>query len=567
MRIKNIMLCSFLLLAAGQQDVQAQGFLNKIKKVGKQIEKKVEKTLDVRPSRSKTSATQSNKKTAIDRKVDAMVGAKNNRNAEDVAPDVRIPKDHTALLAPLGYDVAPEMGVKTFKPIQPPAKADAQVAWRDKMPDPATLTNASLVDMHNMLSTASDYADMSLSPAAHYANLVSDEILNRIESIEKMKEGMDEAMDEYDNPEAYNWTINLDHRTVVRAISSDAYKHMVRSSLEPLFTLKKMFESYSDMTAYFDKHGGVKNAHKVAWTKWDPQPNKTQVSASTGERGTVVDGDAGSGKIDMGGVYYAVHVKERRAFVDRAEKVALSGKDVVIPDYVEYNGAKYPVTFIAASAFEGAKINSVKLPSTLKEIRLKAFWRTDIKELVIPASVKRIEGSAFSFCTNLTKVTFAGTSMELIEGCFAGCSKLQSVTFPASLAKDMTYDMFRDCVMLTTVTLPKNLRTLPEQMFSGCKSLRTVNLPSTLTKVGARAFSGTPITNLNVASVTDIDDGAFSGCRSLKTITINSTLRDKLIDDSYWLYTTCFADCPGLQLVVTNGKVGLPAGVKVVVER
>ena len=101
-------------------------------------------------------------------------------------------------------------------------------------------------------------------------------------------------------------------------------------------------------------------------------------------------------------------------------------------------------------------------------------------------------------------------------------------------------------------------------MFSGCKSLRTVNLPSTLTKVGARAFSGTPITNLNVASVTDIDDGAFSGCRSLKTITINSTLRDKLIADSYWLYTTCFADCPGLQLVVTNGKVELPAGVKVV---
>ena len=34
MRIKTIMLCSFLLLAAGQQDVQAQGFLNKIKKGG-----------------------------------------------------------------------------------------------------------------------------------------------------------------------------------------------------------------------------------------------------------------------------------------------------------------------------------------------------------------------------------------------------------------------------------------------------------------------------------------------------------------------------------------------------
>ena len=563
MRIKTIMLCSFLFLAAGQQDVQAQGFLNKIKKVGKQIEKKVEKTLDVRPSRSKTSAIQSNKKTAIDRKVDAMVGAKNNRNAEDVAPDVRIPKDHTALLAPLGYDVAPEMGVKTFKPIQPPAKADAQVAWRDKMPDPATLTNASLVDMHNMLSTASDYADMSLSPAAHYANLVSDEILDRIESIEKMKEGMDEAMDDYDNPEAYNWTINLDHRTVVRAISSDAYKHMVRSSLEPLFTLKKMFDSYSDMTAYFDKHGGVKNAHKVAWTKWDPQPNKTQVSASTGERGTVVDGDAGSGKIDMGGVYYAVHVKERRAFVDRAEKVALSGKDVVIPDYVEYNGAKYPVTFIAASAFEGAKINSVKLPSTLKEIRLKAFWRTDIKELVIPASVKRIEGSAFSFCTNLTKVTFAGTSMELIEGCFAGCSKLQSVTFPASLAKDMTYDMFRDCKSLTRVVLPKNLRVIPEGTFAGCTNLKQLDIPATVTTIGGQAFTDCGITSLYMPNVTELKDGAFLDCNTLKTITIGKTLRDKLVSDNCWGYTTNFGENPYLKLVLKNGEVSLPSSVKV----
>lgn len=152
MRIKTIMLCGFLLLAAGQRDACAQGFLNKIKKVGKQIEKKVENTLDIKPSRSKTTTTQSNKKTNLDKRVDAMVGAKNNRNAEDVEPDVRIPKIHTALLAPLGYDVAPEMGVKTFKPIEPPAKAAAQVAWRDKMPDPLTLTNASLVDMHNMLS-------------------------------------------------------------------------------------------------------------------------------------------------------------------------------------------------------------------------------------------------------------------------------------------------------------------------------------------------------------------------------------------------------------------------------
>lgn len=64
--------------------------------------------------------------------------------------------------------------------------------------------------------------------------------------------------------------------------------------------------------------------------------------------------------------------------------------------------------------------------------------------------------------------------------------------------------------------------------------------------------------------MTDIEDGAFSGCRSLKTLTISSTLRDKLVDDSNWLYTTNFADCPNMQLVVNNGKPTLPAGIKVV---
>lgn len=564
MRIRSIIFCVALLTTVGYNDANAQGFLGKLKNLGKQIENKVESQVKKKIPKGKVSAPSSKKNSNLEKRVDAMVGAKNNRNAEDVAVEVRIPKDHTALLAPLGYDVAPEMGVKTFTPIKPPAKADSQVAWRDKMPSPNTLTNASLVDMYNMLSTASDYADMSLSPAGSYASLVDEEILARIEAIEKMKEGIDEAMAEYSSSDTYNWVINNAHRTVVRAISSDEYKTLVRSSLEPLFTLKKKFEDYADITAYFVKHGGVKNAHKLVLTKWDPQPNKAKVSTSTGARGTLVGGDNSGATIDLGGVYYSVHTKAREAFVNKVEKAALSGKDVSIPSYVEYRGVKYPVTFIAASAFEGAKINSVVLPSTLKEIRHKAFWGTNIKELIIPASVKKIEGSAFSFCTNLTKVTFVGASIEQIDGCFAGCSKLQIVTFPAMLSRDMSYDMFRDCVMLTSVSLPKNLRTLPQQMFSGCKSLRKVDLPTTVTKVCARAFNGTAITELNVATVTDIEDGSFSGCRSLRTITINSTLRDKLVNDSYWLYTTNFADCPSMQLVVNNGKVGLPAGVRIV---
>lgn len=563
MRIKTIVLCGAILLTAGHQEAHAQGFLNKIKKVTKQVEQKVDNVLDRKPSKGKMPKKSNGSKTRIDRQVDAMVGASNNRNAEDQAPTVRIPKNHTALLAPLGYDIGPEYGVKTVTLQKPPAKADKQVAWRDKMPDPRLLTNACLVEMFEMLRDASDYADMSFTPAGQYRELVDETIRARIDVLENMRENIEEAEDKYDIPDTYNWSINMSHRLVVRDISSDAYKALVRSSVEPLFTLKKKFDDYAEMTSYFEKHGGIKNTHKMTLTKWDPKPNKEKVSTSSGASGTVVDSNASGGTIDISGVYYIVHIKQNRAIVKHVEKDALRGKDIVIPDYVTFKGTKYPVTLVAASAFENAQINSVKLPSKLKEIGLKAFRATNIKEMVIPASVKKVEGSAFAYCPNLTKVTFAASNMELIEGCFAGCHKLQSVTFPASLTRDMTYDMFRDCPMLTTVTLPKNLRTVPQQMFSGCKSLRKIDLPATVTKIDGHAFSGCPITDLVITGVTEVDDSSFMGCKSLKTITINKTLRDKLIDDNYWLYTTNFSDNPSLQLVVKNGQVSLPAGVKV----
>lgn len=563
MRIKTIVLCGAILLTAGHQEAHAQGFLNKIKKVTKQVEQKVDNVLDRKPSKGKVPKKSNGSKTRIDRQVDAMVGPNNNRNAEDQAPTVRIPKNHTALLAPLGYDIGPEYGVKTVTLLKPPVKADKQVAWRDKMPDPRLLTNACLVDMFEMLIDASDYADMSFTPAGQYRELVDETIRARIDVLENMRENIEEAEDKYDIPDTYNWSINMSHRLVVRDISSDAYKALVRSSVEPLFTLEKKFDDYTEMTSYFEKHGGIKNTHKMTLTKWDPEPNKEKVSTSSGVSGSVVDSNASGGTIDISGVYYIVHIKQNRAIVKKVEKDALRGKDIVIPDYVTFKGTKYPVTLVAASAFENAQINSVKLPSKLKEIGLKAFKATNIKELVIPASVKKVEGSAFAYCPNLTKVTFAASNMELIEGCFAGCHKLQSVTFPASLTRDMTYDMFRDCPMLTTVTLPKNLRTVPQQMFSGCKNLRKIDLPATVTKIDGHAFSGCPITDLVITNVTEVDDSSFMGCKSLKTITINKTLRDKLIDDNYWLYTTNFSDNPSLQLVVKNGQVSLPAGVKV----
>lgn len=289
-----------------------------------------------------------------------MLGPDHNRNAEDAAPTVRIPKEHTALFAPLGYEADPSLGTKTFKPINPPVQAADQVAWSGKMPAPQNLTNQSLVDMYNMLSTASDYADMSLSPARHYLSNVTSVIFGRIGALDELYENVQEAREKYSMTDCYEWSINISHSYLVRVISSDEYKAMIRSSLEPLFTLPQtMFNNYPELKEYFAKHGGLRDAHKLQLTKWDPEPNKQSVRTSSGGKGTVVSSTAGhSGEIDLDGVFYIINNKSRSVGVRRTATAHLSGKDVVIPEHIEISGVRYPVTIVYASAFENAAIRS-----------------------------------------------------------------------------------------------------------------------------------------------------------------------------------------------------------------
>lgn len=45
-----------------------------------------------------------------------------------------------------------------------------------------------------------------------------------------------------------------------------------------------------------------------------------------------------------------------------------AGKDIVMPDYINYKGKRIPVTEMRGDIFWGKPIKSIKLPSTLTEI-------------------------------------------------------------------------------------------------------------------------------------------------------------------------------------------------------
>lgn len=278
----------------------------------------------------------------------------------------------------------------------------------------------------------------------------------------------------------------------------------------------------------------------------------------SGQTGTIVSENASGANVDIDGVIYALHNKNGKpadAFISKVVKAKISGKDIVIPDYITYNGGKYPVRDMRGGIFRDMPIKSVKLPSTLREIANAAFRGTPITEITIPASVKSVQGSAFYGCSKLTKAVFEGDRMDELHGCFQHCTALKSIRLPRMVGL-MSYEMFWGCTNLADVTLPGNMTEIYESMFKDCRSLRTVGIPSSVVKMDNYAFAGSGITEIDISSVTEFGADCFSGCKALKTVKLNAALKDDFLMETYGI----FVGCPMLEVKYVNDRYVYPAG-------
>ena len=260
----------------------------------------------------------------------------------------------------------------------------------------------------------------------------------------------------------------------------------------------------------------------------------------------------------VGGIYYTFDKKSRQATVTQEKLRAGYKGNIVIPESVTYQGAKYQVTAIDESAFCGNNLLlSVKIPNTVVEIGGNAFLCCEkLVSITIPKSVTSITDNPLSGCIKLTKIVVEqGNSVydsrdncnaiirtsdnELISGCaktvlpetvtaigkeaFSGISMLTALTIPNSVKHIAEYAFSE--TGLTTLTIPESVTTISEGLFFECKQLKTVTLPETLTK---------------------IDNVAFKGCSSLTAITIPCNVTD--------FGTTIFDSCPRLSTITNHGK-------------
>ncbi len=183
----------------------------------------------------------------------------------------------------------------------------------------------------------------------------------------------------------------------------------------------------------------------------------------------------------------------------------------------------------------------------LEEI-LDAAW-TDIE---IPSGYTVI---GCNFGKNVTRVVLPDTVTALtgFNGCFSGCTALETVVLPDGLAV-LPYNTFFQCAALTSIDLPDSLTAIGPSAFERCTALTAVTLPERLEIVGAYAFAGSGLTAVILPdSVTAIGDSAFRGCKSLVSVRLSAALES--------LGAAAFEDCTALSSPLT-----VPAGVTVLPE-
>lgn len=209
---------------------------------------------------------------------------------------------------------------------------------------------------------------------------------------------------------------------------------------------------------------------------------------------------------DDQGLTYTLNAADHTATVANYDNNTPDGV-IDIPDTVTSGGQSYKVTAIGDSAFESLStpinVSSVFIPATvrsiggsafsycnalttvtfaedsqLKSIGGSAFYGTEhahprFKEIQIPDSVETIGNAAFRYCQDLERITLPSTLQKLSNSTFHGCTALSEVTFPASL-KTIEKGAFIGCRKLSEVKLPVSLTAIEVYVFDSCSSLETV---------------------------------------------------------------------------------------------
>ena len=314
------------------------------------------------------------------------------------------------------------------------------------------------------------------------------------------------------------------------------------------------------------------------------------------EEFATIDGTTWSYKVGDGGATITKCLRyKRRTIYDIPE---IGTDNITVPSSL----GGYPVRFIGTEAFCGCReLKSVKIPHGVESIGTSAFEScAGLESVNIPSSVTSIGPNAFNYCSRLKSVNIPSSVTSIKDEAFANCECLTDVT----LGKHVTSigrRAFSDCVRLTKIKIPNSVTIIGSCAFSNCPRLKKISIPDSVMNLAESAFSGCDKVHfdtksipgvelldgwvightsqlpseLNLAGVRGIGDGAFSGCVGLTSVTIGkgvtsignyafsrcSGLTSVTIPDSVTsIGSSAFSHCSGLtSIVIPDGVTSIGA--------
>ena len=155
-------------------------------------------------------------------------------------------------------------------------------------------------------------------------------------------------------------------------------------------------------------------------------------------------------------------------------------------DGVLYNKNKTELLFVPNN------INSLDIADTVEVIATEACRdNPNLKEIVIPESVKQIGDTAFYNCSAVESITFEGNNLERLErGAFWNCNSVsENIVLPESLQYIGEY-AFCQIYDITEIVVPASVTEIGEMAFFNCKSLERIIFYKDMPKTEENTFFG-----------------------------------------------------------------------------
>lgn len=124
----------------------------------------------------------------------------------------------------------------------------------------------------------------------------------------------------------------------------------------------------------------------------------------------------------------------------------------------------------------------------------------------------KIANYAFLNNTNMSSLSFDNSDFltEIGDSAFAGCTNITDLVLPVSIKK-LNFGCFQNCTSLMDLTIYASINTIPNQAFYNCTALNNVNIHNNITTIGNFAFANCTSLKKIVLSknVTSIAASAF----------------------------------------------------------